>query len=187
MPIQVNILQAWKHTVRVRTRITGVWRELPQAYVKVNGEWKSLYSFFWESGEWSECSSECGGGIQIRNNRCKRSDGQYYDEAICTRFIGEQPELRQICNTHDCVMSECLYEANMTYISWVTRNYGTSDFPTYGTEVNFYESGSNIYTTFLFSGEGTDRNVDINECKYYFGDCVSCPGKNNIYKLCKIC
>lgn len=110
MPIQVNILQAWKHTVRARTRITGVWRELPQAYVKVNGEWKSLYSFFWESGEWSGCSAGCGGGVQNREVKCKRSDGLYYDDIVCARSAGIKPDSSQICNVHPC--SECRYDYN---------------------------------------------------------------------------
>ena len=184
MALQTKVSGAWKH-VRASTKVSGAWRDVPQTYVRVSGEWRPLYTFSWETGAWSECSATCGGGTQSRTVRAKRSDEQYFSDAIGIKFVGKKPDTSQTCNTHAC--SGCFYEEGKTYISWDTKNYGTSDYPFYGTWVYFYEDGNQIYQTFLTSGEGNDWTVDLNGCVYSFGDCVSCPGRNNIFKLCKSC
>lgn len=189
MPLKVNVGGSWKQT-RLSVKVSGQWREAPQVYVKVSGAWKPLYSFTWEKGAWGACSAECGGGTQTRTVRAKRSDGQYFSDAVGTRFAGEKPATSQACNTHDCVVSGCFYEEGRTYIYWLTKNWGTSDYPAYLTEVIFYEDGEIIYQTFLSTGQGTGWTVELNGCTYSFGDCVSCPESTrepHLYKLCKSC
>lgn len=109
MPLTVKVAGAWKHT-RAGVRISGVWKDVPQVYVNVGGTWKALHSFAWETGNWSACSAECGGGTQTRTARCRRSDGQYYDDAVCGRFAGEKPAMTRPCNTQAC--AECRYNVN---------------------------------------------------------------------------
>lgn len=109
MPLNVNVGGSWKH-VRLSTKVSGQWREVPQVYVKVSGVWKPLYSFTWETGAWGECSASCGGGTQTRTVRAKRSDGQYFNDAVGTRFAGEKPATSEACNTQEC--TECRYDEN---------------------------------------------------------------------------
>ena len=184
MALKTKVSGTWKH-VRASVKVAGTWREVPQMYVRVSGEWRPLYTFSWEAGAWSSCSASCGGGTQTRDVKCRRSDGQYFSDAVGARFAGEKPAVSQPCNTQAC--SGCFYEAGRTYIHWVTTNYGTSSYPVYLTDVIFYENGETIYRTFLSSGEGTGWTVELDGCVYSFGDCVSCPGRDNVYKLCKSC
>ena len=82
----------------------GGYKQVPQIYVNVNGTWKPLFSFSWEQGSWSECSAECGGGTQQRTVRCKRNDGTYWPDSVCSS-VGTKPETTQSCNTQSC--AEC--------------------------------------------------------------------------------
>lgn len=125
------------------------------------------------------------GGVQSRNVTCMRSDNIAKNDDRCVKLVGAKPDISQSCNTQAC--SGCYYEAGKTYISWETDNYGTHDFPFYGTWVLFYEDGNQIYQTFLTDGQGTKWTVDINGCTYSFGDHVSGDIYSSIYKLCKSC
>ena len=107
MALKTKVSGTWKH-VRASVNVAGAWREVPQMYVRVGGGWKPLYTFSWEAGAWSSCSASCGGGTQTRDVKCRRSDGQYFSDAVGARFAGEKPAAGQPCNTQAC--SECYYE-----------------------------------------------------------------------------
>lgn len=109
MALKTKVSGTWKH-VRASVKVAGAWREVPQMYVRVGGGWKPLYTFSWEAGAWSSCSASCGGGTQTRDVKCRRSDGQYFNDAVGARFAGEKPAAGQPCNTHACWgPKECRY------------------------------------------------------------------------------
>ena len=60
MPQQVKVSGKWRHT-RARIRLSGTWKDIPQGYIKIGDIWKPIYSFFWETENWSSCSASCGG------------------------------------------------------------------------------------------------------------------------------
>ena len=120
MPLQVNVSNAWRH-IRASVNIAGTWRDIPQVYTKVDDVWRPLYAFAWETGEWGQCSATCGGGTQTRTVSCKRSDGQYYGDAVCSQFVGTKPETSQACNTQACV--NCLLDMDSSLTTfWLVYN-----------------------------------------------------------------
>ena len=86
----------------------GGYKQVPQIYVNVNGTWKPLFSFSWEQGSWSECSAECGGGTQQRTVRCKRNDGTYWPDSVCSS-VGTKPETTQSWVLQDWVVNYFKY------------------------------------------------------------------------------
>ena len=187
MPLTVKVAGAWKHT-RAGVRISGAWKDVPQVYVNVGGTWKALYSFAWETGNWSACSAECGGGTQTRTVRCRRSDGQYYDDAVCGRFAGEKPALTQPCNTQAC--DGCRYDINGTYVRTNLTSMGGVGISPMLIQISMFEDGSLIYTGYVQGSIPAGWSASVNGCTYSIGDCISCPGTvgaNDLYKLCKSC
>ncbi|XP_050424208.1 A disintegrin and metalloproteinase with thrombospondin motifs 9-like isoform X2 [Adelges cooleyi] len=67
----------------------------------------------WRTGQWGECSKECGKGVKERKVVCQPSDDndEMSDEELCSEL---KPESRASCNEHPC-------ETQQPYISW---NYG---------------------------------------------------------------
>ena len=122
MALKTKVSGTWKH-VRASVKVAGAWREVPQMYVRAGGGWKPLYTFSWEAGAWSSCSASCGGGTQTRDVKCRRSDGQYFNDAVGARFAGEKPAAGQPCNTQAC--SECRYDAgNVWTVATTLMNAG---------------------------------------------------------------
>ncbi len=56
----------------------------------------------WAAGEWSDCSADCGGGVQTRAVRCLRSaDGLSVADGECA-MLGAAPSAVRGCNTAGC-------------------------------------------------------------------------------------
>ncbi|CAB1324288.1 unnamed protein product [Coregonus sp. 'balchen'] len=57
----------------------------------------------WGSGEWSECSRSCNGGLRTREVLCKRkispTEEKVQDDGACTP---QRPPLTEPCNNHTC-------------------------------------------------------------------------------------
>ena len=56
--------------------------------------------FDWFVGDWSDCSEDCGGGIQTRFVECRDFYGFTYDDSFCE---APKPSDSQSCNTHVCM------------------------------------------------------------------------------------
>ena len=59
MPVYPKTFDEFKSSLH-QVRVNNVWKIVPQIYVKNGDIWKSLYSYNWEVGQWSECSVACG-------------------------------------------------------------------------------------------------------------------------------
>lgn len=63
--------------------------------------------FYWNTGEWSECSSRCGGGEQSRDVTCF-SGATQVDASKC---LSTQPAATRVCNTQTCPVYEWFHHA----------------------------------------------------------------------------
>lgn len=103
MPLLTKVSDnAWYKTKHWVKTADSTWISVPQIYVKTGAGWKQLYKYSWELGSWGTCTKLCGTGTQDRTVRCKRADGQYFSDAVCTAFVGAKPATRQNCNSHSC-------------------------------------------------------------------------------------
>lgn len=117
--LYMNVSGTWKQVQNISVNVGGGYKQVPQIYVNVNGTWKPLFSFSWEQGSWSGCSVECGGGTQQRTVRCKRNDGTYWPDSVCSS-VGTKPETTQSCNTQGCTPPRfCLFIHNKDYFRWI--------------------------------------------------------------------
>ena len=80
-----------------------------------------LYSYWWYTGNWGECSVECGGGTQTRQVICVRehagesnhgSNWTNIDDACCIKNGLTKPITSKSCNTQEC--RDCKFSATNT-------------------------------------------------------------------------
>lgn len=103
MPLLTKVNNtSWNRTHHWVKTGASTWTSVPQIYVKTGSGWKPLYTFTWEKSAWSSCSKLCASGTQTRTVRCKRQDGQYVSDSVCTKLVGAKPATSQSCNSHDC-------------------------------------------------------------------------------------
>lgn len=61
------------------------------------------FALSWWTGEWSECSRSCNGGLRTREVLCKRrisgTEEKVLDDSACTPL---RPSLTEPCNNHSC-------------------------------------------------------------------------------------
>lgn len=79
----------------------------------------------WEYEEWSDCSTTCGRGHQIRLVRCANDERETLREEDCVP--GEKPMTRQACQEiPECDKTVFLITkvVNQGPVKWVTRNWG---------------------------------------------------------------
>ncbi|XP_071960015.1 A disintegrin and metalloproteinase with thrombospondin motifs 9-like [Antedon mediterranea] len=61
----------------------------------------------WRTGPWSECSKECGEGIQSRKVQCRGHDGVRLPISNCNVAPSIMPETERKCNSVSCSPSSC--------------------------------------------------------------------------------
>lgn len=86
----------------IKYNLSGTWKTIGQIYTNVNGTWKPMWSYQWKTGNWGDCSVECGGGTQSRTVTCYRNDGKTVLDSLCTKYVGSKPATSQKCNTQVC-------------------------------------------------------------------------------------
>lgn len=168
-----------------------------QIWTKTNNIWLptisregSDSSYRWESSEWSECTKECGSGIQERNVWCVDiNTNQQVADSVCELAWGEKPEEIRDCNTESC--TQCFYSTKR-------------DIPTLTNEFNsawieiIYNSGQAFGVHIVFentwvTGESYDliNYFDYNGYRYtrgtfkYIFDYAGAIIKFKAYEVCR--
>lgn len=63
----------------------------------------TFFACSWFTGEWSECSRSCNGGLRTREVLCKRrmsgTEEKVLDDSACTLL---RPSLTEPCSNHSC-------------------------------------------------------------------------------------
>ena len=176
--IKYNLSGTWKLIKYVYTNVSGAWKTVGQIYTNVNGTWKPMWSYQWKTGNWGNCSVECGGGTQTRSVTCQRNDGQTVLDNLCTKYVGAKPTTSQECNTQSCAPDDCRY-------STTAPKYGV--FYSNGVVANVYEyywDGQKIYQPHAFQDK--DQCI-IDGYLYIKGDLMEQNPKlkTKYYKICR--
>ncbi len=85
----------------------------------------------WDTGDWSECTGDCGSAEQTRTVECKNILGDTLDDSLCT---STKPIDTQSCTPDGCNPGMCLNEADqgnekpMLYTIQSTATSGTFTF-----------------------------------------------------------
>ncbi len=101
MPLFIKQNNQWTKLNKFHN-VNGTNKEILNQYHKVNGTWKPVYSYSWNTSEWSSCSKPCGTGIQTRTATCIRNDGVIKEDKFCTLSGINKPVLQQYCNSQPC-------------------------------------------------------------------------------------
>ena len=166
--LKVNISNTWKNIKYGYVNVNNTWRKIKNIYTNVNGVWKPLWSYSWYTGNWSNCSAECGGGTQTRTVYCKRNDNVQVDDNFCS---GTKPISSQSCNTQSCVDCQYIMDGSIPKKAWVIRrtgggtgagnqayenslywdicivwSIGKSKYPSETLQITSYSSGGYLYT-----------------------------------------
>ena len=110
MPLSIGLSARWQGLRQGHVGVEATWRKLRNTHIGVDGVWKPLWSYDWITGDWSQCSADCGGGTQTRAVACQRSDGQTVEDVFCD--AASRPAASQECNTQGC--TECRYDKSPT-------------------------------------------------------------------------
>ncbi|XP_020715163.1 A disintegrin and metalloproteinase with thrombospondin motifs 6 isoform X2 [Ceratitis capitata] len=68
----------------------------------LNNTEKVVYA--WKLGNWTQCTSSCGGGVQYRKTLCYANGELTYNDEFCWTFAQNKRPTRRIrvCNKHEC-------------------------------------------------------------------------------------
>ena len=73
-----------------------------EAYAECSSDSPDLsVSYSWDSGTWTDCSAECGGGTQCRSVACLDDTDTAVDDAWCAASTSK-PVDKELCNTDAC-------------------------------------------------------------------------------------
>lgn len=176
MPLLTKVNNtSWYKTHHWVKTSSSTWVSVPQIYVKTGAGWKPLYTFTWEVGPWGSCSKLCATGTQTRTVRCKRQDGQYVSDSVCTKLVGAKPATSQNCNTHACkYYAEIYYDDEMWLHAWNGSsfdqiNYSSGAISSYKQISIEHPSFGSIVPTPIFTAmhdwNGTSYQVGLKMCK----------------------
>lgn len=129
-------------------RLPSAWKEVKNFWTKTSNGWKPIWTYKWETGTWSACSSPCGGGTQSRSVICKRSDGFTKADSFCNELLNK-PAASQACNEQSCVTYE------NTYCTSTCNNVVLSNRLTF----NMDNSRGHVYIGSFTLGQTNGRDV----------------------------
>jgi hypothetical protein len=98
--IQLKQTEHWSRLNIFVKNQDDTWTEVKNIHIKTEQGWKPVWKYSWEVGTWGECSEKCGGGEQVRDVTCLRSDGIYKSDRFCSEI--SKPASVQECNTGPC-------------------------------------------------------------------------------------
>lgn len=136
-----ELVTAWgtvKASFAIKVKLTGRIRDtkgLPVVtvmYVKDKDKDKD-YSYSWNSGNWSDCTLTCGGGVTMREVSCirhrRRGAAVLVQDSFCEKAVGGKPNHMSFCNSFECPRSD-----KPPVHIWHTENWSTcSDYCGYQT------------------------------------------------------
>ena len=164
MPLYIKNNNTWTKLNKYHN-INGTNKEILNQYHKVNGVWKPVYSYTWNTSEWSSCSKPCGTGIQTRTATCVRNDGIVKEDKFCTLSGINKPVLQQYCNTQAC------FPDPSPTVQWKGIAYGGDRY-----KFHWNDLGTGI-SRFSAPEDGKYRITMNAHLKYVGGkSCVGCGG-----------
>lgn len=130
MSLRINVSGTWQYLSKAYVKVSNAWQPCVNIHVNTSGTWRPLYSYWWYTGNWGNCSAGCGGGTQTRQVTCVRehagesnhgSNWTDIDDACCIKNGLPKPATSQVCNTHSC--ADCQYNQPGVCYSGVYNTY----------------------------------------------------------------